>query len=804
MPAVLSNWSWLTLRHHLTTTGRGLLGRERQANRLFAAAAEAKTRIAARIWQDMSRRSSLNARARGAKNTSQREVSRPAPFLSGRNVNTALCIMLAAATIAFYSPVIGHPFVVLDDGEYVTTNIHIRSLGWNTIKWAFTSTDAANWHPITWLSHALDYRLFALNAAGHHVDSLLIHVLNAALLFVGLNWLTKRAGPSILVAALFAMHPINVESVAWVAERKNVLSTLFFLLALGAYAWYARKPAWHRYLLMALFFSAGLMAKPMLVTLPFVLLLVDYWPLGRMAFDLGENDAASSSGEQRVGFVRLVLEKVPLLFLSTASSWMTVKAQRTVVRTFDEYSFIVRIENAVVAYGLYLWKMVWPAHLAFYPHAVGTLPAWQWILCALVLTGVTPLVIVFRRKRYLTVGWLWFLGTLVPVIGLVQVGEYAMADRYAYIPLIGIFIMIAWGLADLAQAKNLSTVWCAVPALCVLAGLGSATYHQTSYWESDYDLWSHTLEVAESPFAHNAAGVALMSPGADMSQQDLESFPSEQARIEEARHHFERALQLRQLQSDPAAGLWDKARTLNNLGNLDRMQNRLSEAREHQGAALEIYRQLARQNPDAYLPYLAGALSNMGSMARLQNHLEESQKDFEDALEIERQLVVQNPAKYLPNMAMMLNEFGMVDAARNRFEAAREHFEEALKIDRQLAEQSPAEYLPQLATTLTNFGLLDAGEHRLDIARTHFEEAVRIDRQLVERNSAVYLPNLAMELTNLGRLDRLQNRIQDSRTHYEEALGIVQELVRGNGKYAGELAQIEASLRDLPSGPPQR
>ena len=754
----------------------------------------------------MNRRSSLNARARGAHKPTQREVSRPAPFFAGRNAKIALCLLLAAATIAFYSPVIGHPFVVLDDGEYVTTNIHIRSLGWGTIQWAFTSTDAANWHPLTWLSHAVDYRLFALNAAGHHLDSLLIHALNAVLLFLGLAWVTKRTGPSILVAALFALHPINVESVAWIAERKNVLSTLFFLLTLGAYAWYARKPAWNRYLLVALFFAAGLMSKPMLVTLPFVLLLLDYWPLGRMTFGQQEqeNDASSSSGAQRTGFVRLLLEKVPLLFLSAASSWMTLRAQRAVVRTFDEYSFTVRIENAAVACGLYLWKMVWPAHLALYPHAVGTLPAWQWILSALVLICVTALVIVFRGKRYLTVGWLWFLGTLVPVIGLVQVGEYAMADRYAYIPLIGIFIMIAWGLADLAQAKKLNTVWCAVPAVCVLAGLGTATYHQTGYWESDYDLWSHTLEVGESPYAHSAVGVTLMSPGSEMSQQDLGNFPSEQARIEEARRHFERALQLRQLQADPAAGLWDKARTLNNLGNLDRIQNRMDEAREHEGAALEIYRQLARQNPDAYLSYLAGALNNMGSMARLQNHLEESHRDFEEALEIDRRLVAQNPAKYLPNTAMMLNEFGIVDAAQNHFAEARAHFEEALKIDRQLAEQAPAEYLPALAGTLTNFGLLDAGEHRMDLARTHFEEAVRIDRQLVEWNSAVYLPNLAMGLTNLGRLDRLQGRIQDSRAHYEEALGIVQELVRGNSRYAGDLAQIEGSLRELSSSPAQR
>ncbi len=326
----------------------------------------------------------------------------------------------------------------------------MAGLSWSTIKWAFASTEAANWHPLTWLSHALDYQLFALNPAGHHLDSVLIHAVNAVLLFLLLVWGTKRVGPSLLVAALFAVHPLNVESVAWVAERKNVLSTFFFLLAIGAYGWYARKPDWRRYLLVAALFAAGLMAKPMVITLPFVLLLLDYWPLQRIAFRsssfaVRQNAGAEISAEKRTTTKHLrflLLEKVPLLFLSAASAWITLKAQRVAERTFQELPLGVRIENAVVAYGSYLWKAIWPARLAFYPHSVTALPAWQWILSALVLIGVTTLVIIFRRRGYLPVGWFWFLGTLVPVIGLVQVGEYAMADRYAYIPLIGIFVGI--------------------------------------------------------------------------------------------------------------------------------------------------------------------------------------------------------------------------------------------------------------------------------------------------------------------------------------------------------------------------
>ena len=719
-------------------------------------------------------------------------------MLSGKKLNTTLCVLLAAVTIALYSPVMGHSFVVLDDREYVVANSHIHGgLSWNTIKWAFASTEAANWHPLTWLSHALDYQLFALNPAGHHLDSVLIHALNAVLLFLLLAWVTKRVGPSLLVAALFAWHPINVESVAWVAERKNVLSTLFFLLAIGAYAWYARKPGWRRYLLMAALFAASLMAKPMAVTLPFVLLLMDYWPLERMSLDGTESKSAGSSGAQPATFVGLVLEKIPLLPLSAASSWITLQAQRPVVQSLEEFSFANRLQNALVSYGLYLWKMVWPAQLAFYPHSIGALPAWQWTLSALVLIGVTALVVRFRSKRYLPVGWFWFLGTLVPVIGLVQVGEYAMADRYAYIPLIGIFIMIGWGMADLAEAKHVRAVWCAIAALCVLTALGSVTYRQIGYWESDYDLYSHTLAVAETSFAHNAVAMALLNPAAALTRQDLDNFASEPMRVEEARRHFERALELRQSQPEPEGSLWDKAGTLNNLGNLDRMQNRLDAAREHDQGALKIYRQLAQRNPDVYLPYLAVTLNNLGAVDRLQNHLDEARMDYEESLDINRQLAKQNPAKYLPNMALILNEYGRLDATQNRMEAAREHYEEALKIERQLAEQSPAVYQPQLAMTLTNFGLLDAVQRRMDEARQHYEEALKIERQLAEQNSAVYLPDLAMALSNLGRVDQLQNRIEDSRVHYEEALSLLRKLSQGDKRYAGDVARVEASLEEL-------
>ena len=748
---------------------------------------------------EMSRtRTFAKARPKNRRTPSTKTPLTTGSVLAGKKLISVLSVLLAAATIALYSPVLGHSFLVLDDRDYVVANSHVHDgLSWHTIKWAFAATEAANWHPLTWLSHALDYQLFALHPAGHHLDSILIHALNAVLLFLLLMWLTKRVGPSLLVAALFAFHPINVESVAWVAERKNVLSTFFFLLAIGAYAWYAQKPGWRRYLLVGALFAAGLMAKPMVITLPFVFLLLDYWPLQRVALNGTQSDSTSPSGAQPVKFSRLVLEKIPLLALSAASAWITLKAQRVVVRTFDEFSFANRIQNAIVAYGLYLWKMVWPARLAFYPHSLVALPAWQWLLSAAALITVTVLVIIFRRKGYLPVGWFWFLGTLVPVIGLVQVGEYAMADRYAYIPLIGIFVMMAWGLADLAEAKHVRPVWCTIAALCALAALGSATVGQIGYWESDYDLYSHTLALAESPFAHNAVGMALMNPSSEMTREDLESFASEPMRIDEARRHFERAVNLRQSQPNPNSSLWDKARTLNNLGNLDRMQNRLDDARQHDEGALKIYRQLAQQNPAVYLPYLAVTLNNLGAIERMQNHLDEARKDYEESLEINRQLAEHDPAKYLPNMAMILNEYGLLDATQNRLDPARAHYGEALKIDRQLAEQSPAVYLPDLAMTLTNFGLFDAFQHQLDDARQHYEEALKIDRQLAQQNPDAYLPHLAMALNDLALVEDNQNRIKDSRAHYEEALGLLRKLSQGDKRYAGNVAQVEASLQQL-------
>jgi len=718
--------------------------------------------------------------------------SKTAPFLPRGRLNVARFALLALATVTLYLPAIGHSFITLDDREYVTANPHIHNgLGWSTIRWAFSSFEAANWHPLTWLSHALDYQLFGLNPWGHHLDSVLIHALNAGLLFLLMAWITKRAGPSLLVAALFALHPINVESVAWVAERKNVLSTLFFLLALGAYGRYAQKPDWRRYLLVAALFAAGLMAKPMVITLPFVLLLLDYWPLERIP---------------RVAFSKVVLEKIPLLVLSAASAWLTMMAQRSALHSFAELPLGLRIENALVAYGLYLWKTLWPARLAFYPHAAA-LPSWQWILSALVLIAISALVIIFRNRRYLAVGWCWFLGTLIPVIGLVQVGEYAMADRYAYIPLIGIFVMIAWSFDDIAKGEKIPAAWLAVPAGCALAVLSVVTFRQLAYWRSDYALWSNTLEGADDPLSHNALAMTLMHPESEMTSQDLQDFPSAQNRMDEARRHFERALEVRGPASplDSGATLADRARTLNNLGNLDRLENRMDESREHAQSALDVYRQLAQQNPDVYLPNVAAALNNLGALNRLQNRLNEARRDDEEAVKLERKLAQQNPSKYLPNLAMNLNELGLINSTQQRMDEAGQDYAEALAIDRQLAGQSPAAYLPDLAMTLTDAARVNAMQNRMNDARPFYEEALHIQRKLAQQNPDVYLPQLAMTLNSLGLVDQIQQRIEPSRAEYHEALSIYRQLAsQDEARYRGNVARVEASLQALDRQSPRK
>ena len=513
-------------------------------------------------------------------------------FASAEKRNPVVCLLLAVVTLALYNPVNRHPFVNYDDDRYVTENPHVlQGLSGDTIAWALTSTDQANWHPLTWMSHAVDVSLFRLNPAGHHLTSVVLHVVNVCLLFLLLMWATKRMGPSLFVAVLFAVHPINVESVAWVAERKNVLCTLFFFLTLWAYGWYVQKPNWNRYLAVFGLFAAGLASKPMVITLPLVLLLLDYWPLARVP----------GTAEDKKRWSQLVLEKVPLFVLSAASAIITMHAQKTggAVRSTAEFSFGIRIANAINAYGMYLWKMLLPSHLApLYPHPGDSLPAWRVLLAGVVLVTITALVWKFRRHRYLLVGWFFFLGTLVPVICLVQVGEAAMADRYGYIPLIGVFVMIGFGAADLSQQKK-GGVIASLAAATALIALSFATYRQIGYWHSNQELWSHTLAVTTNNFvAEDNLGGALILEG----------------REEEARAHFESAARINP--RDPMSH--------SNLGTYYETHNQIPEAVKEYEAAIAM-------TSDPGL--LAQTYANLGAAYRGLGDDEHAQSSYKQALQ---------------------------------------------------------------------------------------------------------------------------------------------------------------------------
>ncbi len=433
-----------------------------------------------------------------------------------------LCLLLAVATLAFYNPIAHCGFVYSDDVVYVMQNPAIDSgLTWDAVRSAFTSVNSGIWHPLTWLSHALDCQLFGLNPIGHHYVSLLFHAGSAVLLFLLLLEATAAVWPSLAVAALFALHPQNVESVAWAAERKNVLSMFFFLLALWLYGRYAKRGGTGRYLGVVFLFVLGLLAKPQVITLPFVLLLWDYWPLGRMfAGPRNSADADLSASIAPRSFWYLVQEKLPLFALAAVSAVISVWSQRQVsaVRSMAEFPLSARLGNAIVSYARYLAHTFWPIRLSpIYPY-LGPPSAGKVGLAAVLLAGITIFVILRRDLRYLMVGWLWFLGTLVPMIGIVQIGDQSMADRYAYLPVVGIFLALAWGAAEIKQ-KAAPGVPIIKPAIAVAAALvvltlGVLTYRQLDYWRNGETLWGYAAEVTERNYlAHSDLAMVFNGEG---------------------------------------------------------------------------------------------------------------------------------------------------------------------------------------------------------------------------------------------------------------------------------------------------
>lgn len=529
---------------------------------------------------------------------------------SGNNRGLIAALFLAAGTLVLYNPIAHANFINFDDDRYVYANFHVlQGLSWKTIAWAFGSIQESNWHPLTWLSHALDSQIFGLNPAGHHYVNVLFHVCNTVLLFIVLKRATRFVGRSFVVAALFAVHPLNVESVAWVAERKNVLCTLFFLLALFAYLSYVRRPSLGRYLFVACMFALGLMAKPMVVTLPFVLLLFDYWPLQRMSH--GRKGESVDSGESLPNsnvpprtFQWLLLEKVPLLLLAIASSLVTLVAQRKggAVSSTTAVTMGSRICNAFVSYWRYIEKTVVPTHLApLYPYPTSGLPTMLVVGAILALLGITVAVFVIQGKKYLRMGWLWFLGTLVPVIGLVQIGNQAMADRYAYIPLIGLFILGVWGAADLANKFHLGTIYKVALVVLIVAGFSLITEKQLAYWHDSITLWSHTVAVTQNNFvAEDNFGNALALEGKD----------------EEALPHFQAALRIKP--EDPVAEL--------NLGVYDQRHHQLQ-------PSVGWFQNVLSHTMNASLRMQAYA--DLGSSYRMLGDYKQAQASYQSSLELD-------------------------------------------------------------------------------------------------------------------------------------------------------------------------
>src|SRR5436190_1653803 len=446
----------------------------------------------------------------------------------------AIYLSLAVISLAVFSQTIHYNFVNFDDDLYVYDASAIKAgLTIKGIAAAFTTPHARNWHPLTTISHMLDCQLYGLKAGGHHATNMLLHTFAVLLLFRLLQQMTSSMWKSSLVAGLFAVHPLHVESVAWVSERKDVLSAVFFFLMLSAYARYARAPSTARYLLVGALFAAGLMSKTMVVTAPVILLLLDYWPLRRTASHKtkfkppnlvvsGQSSPVSS----------LILEKLPLLALSTGACVVTFVVQQRAVGAIPALPLPWRLENAVVSYLIYIWQTLWPTRLAaFYPHPNDTLTLWQVILATGLLLAISVIAVVFRTKRpYLFTGWLWYVLMLVPVIGLVQVGEQGHADRYTYLPHIGLFLIVVWGVADVIEARRFSWRVAAVTVALVISALAATAFIQTSYWRDGETLWTHALAVtSDNDFAHNNLGYLCIDSG----------------QLDKAISHFEAAAMIR-------------------------------------------------------------------------------------------------------------------------------------------------------------------------------------------------------------------------------------------------------------------
>ncbi|MBC8198731.1 MAG: tetratricopeptide repeat protein [Desulfobacteraceae bacterium] len=683
------------------------------------------------------------------------------PFFTLRREGV-VCLFLALTVLAVYWQVGNHEFVNYDDRDYITENQHVQAgLTLKSIAWAFTSTHASNWHPLTWLSHMLDCQVYGLNSGGHHFTSVFFHILNSILLFLVFKRMTGAFWESAFVAALFAVHPLHVESVAWVAERKDVLSTFFWMLTMGAYILYIQNPGIKKYLLTVLLFALGLMAKPMLITLPFVLLLLDYWPLGRL--------------NKRSHAFPLLWEKIPLFVLAAASSIVTFFVQQSggAVRSLDALPLFVRISNALVSYISYIVKMILPHNMAIlYPHPKD-FSIWQVAGACLLLVFISFMAVkTFKRRPYFLVGWLWYLGTLVPVIGLVQVGSQSMADRYTYVPLTGIFIIIAWGISDLAARWRYKKEGLAAATAVFLSVLMVITWFQVRHWTNSITLFKHAINVtANNSVAHNNLGVAFadqgkiaeaikhytetlrIRPSYANAHNNIGNALADQGKISEAIKHYIEALRIRP----------DFAKAHNNIGNALADQGKISEAIKHYIEALRI-------RPD-----FAKAHNNIGNALADQGKISEAIKHYVEALRIR------------PNYAKARNNMGNALADQGRVSEAIKYYTEALRIR------------PNDAKTHNNLGSTLADQGKTSEAVKHYTEALRINPDFVEARS-----NLEKVSAILNEIDEAVKRVQkllkvnaeDPRLHYD--LGT---LYYKKGEFDKAVYQYQKSLSIQPDNP---
>ncbi len=701
-------------------------------------------------------------------------------------------LLLILAIIFVYWPVRNYGFVNYDDGDYVFENPRVLDgLTLQSVIWAFTTTTSSNWHPMTWLSHMLDCQLFGLNPGLHHVTNLLFHLANTLLLFWVLKRMTRKPWASTFVAALFALHPLHVESVAWVSERKDVLNTFFWVLTMGMYVRYAECPGLKRYLLALLFFTLGLLSKPMLVTLPFVLLLLDYWPLGRFSSGKGGGNSIilqpSASQDQKSSLLRLTLEKVPFFALSAASSFLTLYIQMHsgAAGSLERFSMEARFFNAVASYARYIEKMIWPWNLAvLYPYA-DRMALWQVAVASILLITITLLAILWARtKPYLVVGWLWYLGTLVPVIGLVQVGSQAMADRYTYVPLIGLFIIMAMGTADLLAGWRHRRTALLLSGLLVLLFFMAAARLQVNYWQNSITLFEHTLRVTSKNFTiHNNLGIALeeqgkiqeavfhysealrIKPDYALAQYNLATILARQGKIEEAITRYAKALQI-----DP--NLFEAH---NNLGNVMAQRGRILEAAAH-------YQQALRINPN-----YAEAHSNLASVLAQQLKIQEAVFHYSRAIQIKpgyseahyslAQILAQQgkareavhhysqALRINPDHAGAHNNLGNLLFQQGNIQEAAHHYSQALRID------------PHSAEIHNNLGNALAREGKNQEATNHFTQALQIN------------PDFAEAQNNLGNALAQQGKIREAANHYSQALRIKPDYADAHNNFGIILTQ---------------